>query len=273
MLAQVSWSLWSLGQGVRSIGRDRIWLPFAALFALQVLLLLTLTNFFAWPISLVMVPIVRATLGETALHYPYNFLALPFAWSRLAIVVDVALSGFVMAWTYRLFLRSRGEEPPDSRRRLRSWWRFAVARIPFQLALVLVLILTPSWVRGGEDGLGGNALRLFRAATLAVSIGIEALFLYVPFQLLRERLGPSLRDGIAFAGRYPVAVFLLVGLPALAHIPFLWILGRTHLLVQRMAPETVGWLVLANLFLAAVTSYVAVVGAGHFRTAVGRTEQ
>lgn len=268
MFGQVTWGFWSLGQAVKSLGRDRVWVPFAAYAGLQLALLAALTNFYVWPLSAVLVPLLRSGLGEATLHYPFHFLALPAAWTRIGVAVDLLLGGCVMGWTYMLLMRSGGAKGDRARAVIGRWWAFALARIPFAAALVVLLIWIPDRVVGGETGLGGNALRLFRVGIVAAAVGLEGLYILIPFFLLRDSLLKSLKDGLGFVLRYPLAVYLIVAVPTLLHVPLLWLLGRSQVLIYRMAPETVGWLLALNLALAGVTSYVAVVGAGRFHETV-----
>ncbi|MBU1699968.1 MAG: hypothetical protein KJ970_12120 [Candidatus Eisenbacteria bacterium] len=267
MWAQISWSFWGLWQAIRSLGRKRLWIPYALLFVVQFFFLLALTNFYRWPFSSVLSPLLRSELGEGAMHYPYNFLALPFEWSRLAVVTDLLFAGLVMGWTYHLVIRSEGITRTLTRSVFKSWWAFILTRLPIQLGLVFVLILLPQMVMG-DGGLGGNRLRLFRLGLLFVSITLEAIYLFIPLILLREGAVRAFREGISFSVRHPIISFLLVAIPAMLHLPLLWILGRSQLLIDRMAPEAVGWVVALNILLASFTGYLVVVAAGKIHTAI-----
>jgi hypothetical protein len=269
MLNQISWSLWSLGQAFRSIGRERVWIPFAVFCGIQVFVLLVLANFYIWPVSLVLVPVLRSALGEAAVHYPFNLLAMPLVWTRLALVLDLLLLGVVIGWTYALLVRS-GEAGGGARLVWRRWWAFALARLPFEVALVAVLILLPKWLVGGEEGLGGNSLRVFRVVTMGIAVGLEALFLLVPLFLLRDSMLRSLRDGIGFFLKFPVAMYLLVAIPSLAHVPLIWLLGRSSYLANHLAPEIVGWLLFLNIIVSGLAGYLSTVGAGRLHGVVRR---
>jgi hypothetical protein len=268
MLGQIWWGLWALGQALRSLGRERLWVPVLVFLLLQALLLLTLLFFPYWPLSALLVPVLRTMVGEGALHYPFFFLALPVVWTRLALVLDLLLGAFVMGWIYWLAAAS----DPEVRRRVPTWGRllrriglFALARLPFQILLVVLLLMLPRWVPVGDEGLHGNALRLFRAGILLAAVGVEASFLLVPRALLSSGLRQAWRSALARFRELPLSHYLLVAIPTLLHLPILWALGRTQLVVYYVAPEMVAWILLTGMIVAALTTYLSVVGADRLR--------
>jgi hypothetical protein len=243
---------------LRELRVVRLWAPWLALGALQLAGLTALLGFAHPLLAWALVPFVRITGGEPALHYPGFYRVLPYLYARADLVVG-ALAGAVAAgWSTRLFAarwRRQAAQPGE------AWAETApraltliLAQLPFQ---VLVLLFTGLLERA-LAGQAGFVRRLGYLAGLGGVVGLQALFLYLPALIVLERQG--LRQ--AFAGlprawaRGLWAAFLL-GLVALLPLLPLDALGqRSDLLVDRGTPELVAWLTGAQLLVGLAVSFL-----------------
>jgi hypothetical protein len=254
-LALAGQALWLTARELRT---GRLWAPWLVLGALQCAVLLALLGFahplLAWAVA----PFVRAIGGEPALHYPGFYRALPFLYSRADLVVGALAGAVATGWSTRLFAARWHREtlPPGG-----AWAETAprtltlvLAQLPFQL---LVLLFTGLLDRA-LAGQGGLVRRLGHFATLGGVAGLQALFLYLPALVVLERRGLwSALAGLPRTWARGFWAALLLGLVAL--LPLLPLAGLERgsgLLVDRGAPELVGWVTVMQMLLGLAVAFL-----------------
>ncbi len=257
-LVQLALAAEGLWRALPRLGSARLWAPWLALGAVQCAVLLALPWFAhpAW--SPLLAPLVRATAGEGALHYPGFFAALPLVWARADLVV-VALAGPLAAgWSAALFAACWGGRETDPR----TAWRAAAPR-----ARALVLALLPLWVltvyfqTGLPHAVAEQPGLVRRLAALASLGGValaQSLFVFVPALAVLERrgvLGTFAALPRAWARGFWAAL-LLGGIVALAGVPFARLDRLAGLLVVRQRPELVVGLVGAAVVVRLALSFV-----------------
>ncbi len=248
----------ALWRTLRRMGSARLWTPWLVLGLVQALVLAALTAFARPWLAWVLAPLVRAGAGEAALHYPDFFRALPLLYDRADLVVAALVGSIATGWSVTLFASDwRGARVAVGE----GWFRVA----PRSLALVLVQLPFNVLAFGLSVAIGhllagrvGMTLRAGQAAGLAAMVVLQALFLYLPAVVVLERRGL----GAAFAAlpRTWARGFwaaLVVGVAALLPLLPLDFLGRrTNLLVERGTPELVAGLVVLDLLVGLLVSFL-----------------
>jgi hypothetical protein len=258
MLEQVSLAGHAVRLTLRESRAGRLWAPWLVLGALQCAVLLALLGFahplLAWAVA----PFVRAIGGEPALHYPGFYRALPLLYSRVDLVLGSLVGAVATGWSTRLFaacwrreaLASGGAWAEVAPRSL----TLVLAQLPFQ---VLVLLFT-GLLDHALAGQGGLARRVGYLVTLGGVAVLQALFLYLPALVVLERRGLwRAFAGLPRAWARGFWAALLLGLAALLPLALLDGMGQgSGLLVDRGAPELVGWLTAIQLLVLLAVSFL-----------------
>jgi hypothetical protein len=258
LLEQLVLAAQALWLTLRESGRGRMWAPWLVLGALQGAVLLALLGFahplLAWAVA----PFVRATGGEPALHYPEFYRALPSLYSRADLVIGSLAGAVATGWSTRLFAARWHREvlAPGG-----AWAEVAprvlalvLAQLPFQLLVLLFNGLLDRMLAGQA----GIVQRLGYLVDLVGVAGLQALFLFLPALIVLERRGLwRALAGLPRAWARGFWAALLLGLVALLPLLPLDALGqRSGLLVDRGAPELVGWLTALQLLVGLAVSFL-----------------
>ena len=255
---QVALAAEGLWRALLRAGSGRTWAPWLALGALQAAVLLVLPRFAHPLLSPVLLPFVRGTSGEGALHYPAFYAALPAVYARADLVVTAVAGALAAGWSASLFAatwRGRGPDPGAA-------WAEAAPR-----ALALVVGLLPLWLLAGffatavpqaVASQGGLVRRAAAVASLGGTALAQALFLFVPALAVLEGRGVAGTFAAlprAWARGFWAALLLGAAL-ALAGLPFARLDRVAGLLVDRHRPEWVTALVGAALVARLVLSFL-----------------
>lgn len=261
MLDQLNLALWSWIEALKDLRRTRILAPFLLFFLVQCLVILLIAQFHRPLVSWFMVPLLTVLEGKQVLHYPQSFLFLPETFSRFNIAVDLLVGSFVFAAAYLTVWKvvtADDQERPWSDAAA-FWGKMLLLRIPMQVLVLLIVAVVPALFATGGREVSGNALRVLRYGSLFGSIVVEALFAFTPLYLLVERrgLGESWLRGFAMSLRLPLATLLVVMVPNLAQLLIGAVLRRSDMIVQKLAPEMVGWvLVLVALLYVGMNYFI-----------------
>jgi hypothetical protein len=270
---QISLLLWSWIETIRNFGRWRLWGPFLVLWAVQAGSILLLTQFYQPLLAPVLVPVLRLVGrilgplgGDPILHYPFFYLALPSVFTVVALFLDLFVGSWTLAVAFLLFWQAdRPAEPFQGAfgRAARVYTRLVLARLPLVLLLVLLLFGLPRMLLGGASDLPGSTLRTIRYGSVLIGSILEGLFLFAPLAILVEGkgVGGALRRSLALAGRIPLATLGAVLIPNLIQIPVSAVFRRSDVIVQRLTPEVMVWVLLGTALLYAVSAFF-MVGAG-----------
>ena len=258
MLEQLSLAAQALWLTLRELRSGRLWAPWLALGLLQCAVLLALLNFAHPLLAWALAPFVRAIGGEPALHYPDFYRVLPFLYSRADLVIGSIAGAVATGWSTRLFaarwrretLAAGGAWAETAPRAL----TLVLAQLPFQL---LVLLFTRLLDRA-LAGHGGLVQRLGYFVTLGGVGGMQALFLYLPALVVLERRGLwRALAGLPRAWARGFWAALLLGVSALLPLLPLDGMGRgLGALVDRGAPELVGWVTAMQLLVGLTVSFL-----------------
>ncbi len=261
---QLNLLVWAWIESVKDMMRLRVIAPFVLLGAAQLVVLLSLTQFFRPGLSWLLAPFVERFGGERALHYPEFFLRLPAIYDPVTITIDWIVGSFLLGVGVLLVWESAsGTRMPDTWKRARSRYLGLLAvSLPTVLLLMLFLGVLPSFFPVLET-LRGNLLRLYGVAKLAVAAVIQALFVYSAMYVLidgqtwRAALGSSLR----LLARVPVATLLLVLAPNFAQIGTTWIRRRMDTVVTNLSPEMVVVVLGGIICIYVLVNYIVVASA------------
>jgi hypothetical protein len=243
---------------LRRMGDGRLWAPWLALGAVQAAVLLCLAGFahpwLAWALA----PLVRAGAGESALHYPGFFRALPALYARADLVVTALAGAAIAGWSTALFAgRWRGAPASPGA----AWVEVAprmVTLVLVQLPFNVLAFVLSAGIGRLLEGRGGMALRLGGMAGLGAMVLLQALFLYLPALVVLERRG--LRGAFAALPRTWArgfwAGFVLGAVALLPLLPFDALSQRVDLLVDRGAPELTAGLTALQLVAGLVVSFL-----------------
>lgn len=263
MIGQLNLAVWAWAESLRGLRTRAVLVPFLVLAGIQALLLLAMTQFYQPFLSWLLVPLVRAAGGGSgALHYPQFYLVLPSAFSRLSVIMDFVLGTFFIGVGFLWIWRSASGLPEGRpwKEVWREYLRLILLRLPVVLVLLLIYELVPRLL-GGE--LRGNTLRLFRYGSFFLAAVTEWIFLFTPLALLAQgrSIRGSFRESFAMLGRAPLAGFLIVFVPNLVQLPLSAVMRRTDAVIRNLAPETVGWILLATVLITMAVNYIVVASA------------
>jgi hypothetical protein len=258
MLEQLSLAGQALWLTLRDLRAGRLWVPWLVLGVLQCAVLLALLGFAHPLLAWAVVPFVRAIGGESALHYPDFYRALPSLYSRADLVVGSLAGAVATGWSTRLFAARWTRETLAAGG---AWTEIApraltlvLAQLPFQLLVLLFAGLLDRALAGQ----GGLVRGLGYLVALGGVAGLQALFLYLPALVVIERRGLwRAFAGLPRAWARGFWAALLLGLAALLPLLPLDGMGQgSGLLVDRGAPELVGWVTALQLAVGLAVSFL-----------------
>jgi hypothetical protein len=261
-MKQLNLALVALLRGFALMRFPRLLLPVAVLTLAQLVVLFLLTNFYQRPFVSWMAPIIRATAGEGALHYPDFFIAFPSLFNLANLVLTAFLGAYI--WGVALLAVVGHLEGGDRRP-----WGDAAERFPAlflaQLPIILVavaLLFGPRLILG-DAPIGGTRLRLMLYGLPLVFMLFQAMFLFAPMRVLVEHIGPlpAIRDSVSMWRTAFLATFIVVLLPSLLHAPLQWMLRHRDSIATRFSHETIALVMATDVVLFLVTNFVLVTAA------------
>lgn len=254
-----------LRHAVPAAFRPRLWTPWWPLALAQAAWLAAIVLFAHPSIAGLMVPLLTAMAGPEVVHYPNVFRILPGLQARGTFVAFAVVGPVVAGAAALVFDAWFSGRPFAAGRALGAALRRApaliVAQAPLQLVLVAVTFGVSAWLEGrGSSGLVVRALTL---ASLGASVVAQAVFLYVPVDVMLGRRGPveAWLELPRMVGRAGVVALLLVGLAAVAGLPVQVAGGMADRVVERGRPELMVALVVAQAGFGLVMAFVLAAGA------------
>ena len=242
IVQQVNALIWSWAEMIRALRRGAALLPFLLYAAVQGCVVLVLVGFAYAPLSAIAAPAMRWRFGEQALHYPNNFFVLRSALGQVDTFLCVLLGAVVSAAAIYLF----AEFYSGRRERHAAGWRAAGAKyLPLVAIAASVMALTqlvtwlPFSLWGHLADEAPNRFRLMRAASVAVVVGVQALFVYaLPYIMVSgRRLIAAAAGSFSLAVKNPITTYLLVGVPAALELLPLWLSKKSGVIAYRLSPE------------------------------------
>jgi hypothetical protein len=258
-LEQITLAWQSLGRALGQLGRLDLWLPWIALGAIQTLVLLAVW-YYAHPlVSPIVTPVLRAVIGEEALHYPNVLRRLPTLYQMVGPFLDLLLGSLAMGTGTLLFAaRFGGRRVGLSGAGSSAIGRAAaliVTQLPATLVIVAAGILLDHWV-ASRPGSSVRAL-IQQFLFFGVRVVVQSVFLFTAALVMLEgwsvtrtfaELPMTWRRGVWAALFLNLAVLLPT-------IPFIGLRTRSGTLVE-LGPERLGLMVLAEMVVGLVSWFV-----------------
>lgn len=260
LLEQLALAWQALAQTVRLLGRPTLWAPALVLGACELAVIGCLWWFAHPALSWAAAPLLRAVAGEQALHYPNLFRLLPDLYARADLVLGSLLAPVLIGAATLLFaarFQGRTVALGDSLGRAgRRAGSLILVNLPLNLLLLALSYGLPWWL--ALRGSAGLARSLMPIAILGGAVVLQALFLYVNALVMLEGRGPlgTLAALPRSWSRGFWAAFALGGVMMLPLLPLQWVAERANVLVDRGAPELVGWLAVVQVLVALLTWFV-----------------
>lgn len=247
--------------------RPRIWFPFFVLAIVQLLALALLVSFYR-PIFLPLVlPFLKSVGGEPMVHYPFFFYGLPTAFLRTTLVLAVVLESFTVAVATLLFARAFTGESH------RGAWAHTARRYPALLVLGLIVVglsygLSLLFGLVPAEAFAGSPLVRWgsRMGMIALNALLQTFLAFTTAWVVIEGYGPfsAVRKSIVLGLRAFLPAFLMILAASLLLFPFDYLSGRPDLIVEKLRPETVSWLlglrsltqILIGFFLTGGITYI-----------------
>ncbi len=261
--------IWSWAETLRAL-RRRVGVHPLLVYAAVQLIVLVMLALFAYPpfVSFVM-PLIRWRLGEAALHYPTNFLALRAIFGQVDMLLTVLLGGFVTGaavWLFSAYYGG-GQDPTT------TGLRMAAKRYIPLLVIALIGLAVAQITTRVPMGLWGYLaderpmrFRLLRMATIAAVMAVQALLIYaIPYVILGGRkVWSALGASVLLAVRNPVTTYLIVAVPASLELLPALLARNGAVIAYRFAPEALA--VVLGLWVAVIffVAYLMVGAATRF---------
>jgi len=274
LFRSVGMAVWAWRSTVPCFKRAAIWIPFLVIAFSQVLALLALMAFHNPVLSPVVTPVVTGLAGDDATHYPMFFMALPYVFSRVALVLSVVLTSLAVgAATLSFAGIFRGQEA-------RGVWSTAGKHYPALVTFSAILVGIIYLVTLVPEALptrfvqGSPLFRLGLQGALLVTIAVIQTFLAYGTAWIVLRGASALgafRDSIRFSAGTFIATFLVLLLPLLLVFAIDLAAGQGDWIAEKFRPETVV-LILGIKIVAEILISILLVGS-FTRIFLFRTEE
>ena len=253
--------VWSARSAFACSLRGRIWLPFLAIAALQLLTLGGLLNFHHAALAPLFMPIITGLAGSPATHYPNFYLALPLIFSRVTMALSVVLVCVMVGAAILLFAQAFG------RAGHLPAWKTAWKRYP---SLLLATLLLSACLFGipylsrlvPSDLLLGNGMVRWtvRGGLLFLSVLVQTLLIYAAAWILlrNQRLVPAISKSMGLARSTFLTTFVVVAVPALILFPTGFLTSRSDLFLNKFSPETMVAIVMLQIALEILLGFLLV---------------
>lgn len=247
----------------RQLFRPNLWLPWLMLGTVQVVAIVLMASFAHPAISWVTAPVLGAIGGERAMHYPEIFRMLPDLFGRVDLLMTATLGAVAAGaatWLFGAELdRRAGDRAPGGEGLRRAFSRalaLVAVNLPFNL-LALVLTYGLSWWLGERDS-SALVRRAGRLAGLGGALLVQSFFIYgTALVVLGGRsVWDALRALPAAAGRGFFAAFTLSVGAVIPLFPLQELTARSATIVDKGIPEVVAIVVLVQVAVVLVTSFV-----------------
>lgn len=236
----------------------RVFAPFLIIGILNIVLLYILYLFPRPPFSIVFAPVIRTFWGEKFLHYPYNFLILPRIFDYTKSVFYVFAGGFFAGLSIQ-FIKNAYQN--IERGLLLDIVRVVRAYLVLFFIWLTLFILSVITFKFLPDLLGKFSIFPERAIfylSLFFNLLVYTFFAYSPVLAVLNRRGffSSLKGSFIFAGKNFLASFLLVMVPAIFYVLFLFIKGNLPYLRAKFFPEVTLIILVIGVIFSVIIDFV-----------------
>jgi hypothetical protein len=264
MLEQIVLAFRSLGYALRQIARPSLWVPWLPVLALQAAVLVGLWGFAHPAVSWLMAPLLVRIAGEPTLHYPDFFLRLPALYAKADVAITVLVGAVAAGASTALFGAWFAGQPLPASQGLRRALSRAGALVAANLPVSLLLLGFGALVERGlsSPDTPGIVVRLAPLFTIGLAVLLQAWFLWVNALIMLGRRSlletfASLRDTAHHGIWTALTLALAATLPLL---PTQLLVSAADRIVDHGTPETVGWLMAAQMLIALLGAFAVTGG-------------
>jgi len=260
VLEQIALAWQSLVYTFRELFRGTLWIPWLLLGAIELAVVAALWWFAHPALSWLMAPIVALVAGSSALHYPAFFRELPGIFSRIDLAIVALVGSLAIGASTALFAaRFAGRTAPPGSGfavALRRALPLILVNLPLNLLVVGIPFALESWV--ATRGSSGLVVKAAQILGLCGAWLAQALFIYGTALVVLSGRGVvgafASLPGAATRGLWAALTLgIVTWLPVL---PMQLLTRKVAPIFDRGRPELVTALVVAQIVLALVTSFV-----------------
>ncbi len=264
-VSRVSWGeFWFTTRLVLSVlGRLRLLVPFLLYGCVQLVTLVALACFHVSPFSSVAEPVVRLLGGEAATHFPQFYIGLPSMTERSFLALHVVVGSLLLGAATVLFW-NRFEHRSMS---LGGAFRTARTLYPRLLAIALIVglaatTLSTLFYRLATESAGGVLAGPFvaRGISILLALVVQAVTTYaVPAVVISNlSLGRALRRTVEVVARNPAITLIVILVAFVPHVPWRYVASKSLVIVEKLKPELVAWVVGVDVLVGIVTTFFLV---------------
>jgi hypothetical protein len=242
---------------LHSVRQGRAFLIFFLYAAAQLSVLFMLMNYAYEPFSPFLVPLIERAYGESALHYPNNFLALPSLFNWASIILSGFVGVSVVATATGLFASIYKEKQlqlgRSFKQSLPKYFILLVVWLIETMVLLAVFALIPQVMLK----LQVYSNLVLHGATFAVSVFFGGLFAYTTANIIlaQEGILPAIRKSFSLFIKSPLVTMLLIAIPNLLRFPLDFLSGKPLLIIDKFNPEIVGVVIGLSILVSVFSNY------------------
>ncbi len=251
---------WAFRNAFAQMGKPRLWVPFLAMAAAQLIGLGFFLSFHRPGISALALPLVTWVGGTQATHYPFFYAVLPAIFSRYNIALGIVLGSITTGAATLLFARAYGREVgaawAGAGRRYVTLFLVAVVAALLSLGGLLVGRLVPA-----EVFLNNQMARWsIRFGLLALFVILQSLFIYATAWVVLDGRGflSSLGRSVKLMGSMWVSTLAVMAIPVVMIYPFEYLTERADLFLFKFRPEMMTVVLVVRIVVEVVLSFLLV---------------
>lgn len=212
------------------------------------------------PLLVILGPVIRAFVGEQALHYPYNLATLPHIYALSKYAVDmtcgIICAGIMISMISQAYQGVAAEWLLGLKRSLRRFFR-----------LVVIWVLTFGLVVVAEKLLKHYIFPvmshyvIYLLLEFLMTILMQSLLVFaIPVIIIEnKKLLVALQRSLALFRHHAIETIIVVGVPCAFFIPLAFI--NTSYLMNRYFPEITLWVMSLRIFMYVCIDLAVTLGA------------
>ncbi|MDP3024820.1 MAG: hypothetical protein Q8O10_04730 [candidate division Zixibacteria bacterium] len=250
--------------GLKSLKKPVLWLPFLFYALIQFLLLLALVYFYSPLLSTVFIPLVKGFVGDFALHYPGYFLFLPKIFSRGNLLLGGILGIIFIGWATHLFF---SYFLPDRKAKLGEGLKVTFSKYFLLLGVWLIeTLVLLGWFylipRIGKGLLTGGFKRELAFEILSLGLGIVFYcffaYAFAAIVISGKNILSGLGSSVSIYRRNFFSTYFFVLIPNLLTFPFTLLNHRAALLISKFNPEVIFLILILEIGVSMIANYILI---------------
>jgi|Deesub1362B_J571_1020462.scaffolds.fasta_scaffold00832_6 hypothetical protein len=254
------WAIWV--DCLKALKYPKLLTPFLLFAFLEFLILGMLLNFYEAPFAGILVPLIKRFFGEQYLHYPNNFVILPFLFQNLNLlltgVIGVVIVGMAISMFAEFFRNQKAAFFASLNLALSKYWRLIFI---WFIETVAVLLITVGGPICYIQFLGkGGGFRAVEVLSFFVGLWIFAVFAYATIGVIWD--GLKIREALKMSLRIFVKnwffTYVFIFIPNIIIWPFNYLASQTGFVLSKFNPQMVVYLLMTVILLSIFTNYFLV---------------